>query len=132
SFRRQRRDLAKKRREMALILETGAQPDFDNRQLAFDQQLFGEINSAMHQELNWSRAGGLFEGPREMERTRLRDLGDFQLRQVAVEIFVNEFGHAAKFTLRQPAKIMLESFAGRRVMSEQMGHQRVDQRLGVN
>ena len=65
---RHRRDLAKERREMALVLEAGAQPDLDYRQFAFDQQPFGEINPAPGQELNGRRAGGLFERPREVGR----------------------------------------------------------------
>src|SRR5215470_18474007 len=82
SLRRHRRDLAKERREMALVLKAGAQPDLDYRQLAFDQQPLGEINPAPGQELNGRRAGGLFERPREVERAQLRYLGDFGQRQV--------------------------------------------------
>ena len=40
-LRRHRRDLAKKRREVTLILKAGAQPDLDYRQFALDQQPFG-------------------------------------------------------------------------------------------
>src|SRR5262249_2864007 len=132
SLRRHRRDLSKQRREVTLILKAGAQPDLDYRQFAFDQQTFGEIDPALGQELNRRRAGGLFERPREVERTQLRYLGDFGQRQIVFEVFFDEFGHAAQFMLRQPAEILLESFAGGRIMPEKMGHQRVDQRLGVN
>ena len=45
---RHRRDFAKQRGEMALILKPGAQTDFDYRQFAFNQQPSGEINPALH------------------------------------------------------------------------------------
>src|SRR5262245_30133568 len=132
SLRRHRRDLAKQRREVTLILKAGAQADLDYRQFAFNQQPFGEIDSAPGQELNRRRAGGLFERPREVERTQFRDLGDFGQRQIVFEVFFYEFGHAAQFMFRQSAEMVLESFAASRIMPEHMGHQRVDQRFGVN
>src|SRR5262249_60793427 len=88
---RHRRDLAKERREMALVLEAGAQPDLDYRQFAFDQQPFGEINPAPGQELNGRRAGGLFERRREGEGAQLRYLGDFARRQTMFEVLSNDF-----------------------------------------
>src|SRR5215468_4541962 len=132
SLRRHRRDLAKQRREVTLILKAGAQPDLDYRQFALDQQPFGEIDPALGQELNRRRAGGLFERSREVERTQFRYLGDFGQRQIVFEVFFYEFGHAAQFMFRQSAEMMLESFAAGRIMPEHMGHQRVDQRFGVN
>src|SRR5262245_5146720 len=132
SLRRHRRDLAKQRREVTLILKAGAQPDLDYRQFALDQQPFGQIDSALGQEMNRRRAGGLFEGPREVERTQLRYLGDFGQRQIVFEVFFDEFGHATQFMFRQSAEMMLESFAGGRVMPEQVRHQGVDQRFGIN
>src|SRR5215510_14517620 len=132
SLRRHCRDLAKQRREVTLILKAGAQPDLDYRQFAIDQQPFGEIDPAVGQELNRSRAGGLFERPREVERTQFSYLGDFGQRQIVFEVFFDEFGHAAQFMFRQSAEMVLESFAASRIMPEHMGHQRVDQRFGVN
>src|SRR5215510_15227390 len=111
SLRRHRRDLAKQRREVTLILKAGAQPDLDYRQFALDQQPFGQIDPALGQEMNRRRAGGLFEGPREVERTQLRYLGDFGQRQIVFEVFFDEFGHATQFMFRQSAEMMLESFA---------------------
>ena len=49
---RMRGEFAKERREMALILETGAQPDFDNRQFAGSKQLLGCFDAPLHQVLN--------------------------------------------------------------------------------
>src|SRR5215510_15924683 len=111
SLRRHRRDLAKQRREVTLILKAGAQPDLDYRQFAFDQQLFCEIDPALGQELNRRRAGGLFERPREVERAQFRYLGDFGQSQIMFEVFFYEFGHAAQFMFRQSAEMILESFA---------------------
>src|SRR5262245_13490309 len=107
---------------MALVLEAGAQPDLDYRQLAFDQQPFGEIDPAPRQKLNRRRAGGLFERPREVERTQFRYLGDFGQRQIVFEVFFYEFGHAAQFMFRQSAEMILESFHASRIMPEHMGH----------
>src|SRR5262245_61055377 len=82
--------------------------------------------------MNRRRAGGLFEGPREVERTQFRYIGDFGQRQIVFEVFFDEFGYAAQFMFRQSAEMMLESFAASRIMPEHMGHQSVDRRFGVN
>src|SRR5262249_53017405 len=66
-LRRHRGDFAEEGREMALVFESGAQSDFDNRQLVVGQQSLGEIDPALHEELNRRRACGLFERPCEME-----------------------------------------------------------------
>src|SRR5262245_50448218 len=67
-----------------------------------------------------------------MERTQFGYLGDFGQRQIVFEVFFDEFSHAAQLMFRQPAEMMLESFTGVRIMPEQMGYQRIDQRFGVN
>ena len=84
-LRRHRGNLAEEGREVALVLEAGAQPDLDYRQFAFDQQPFGQIDPALGQEMNRRRAGGLFEGPRKVERTQFRYLGDFGQRQIVLD-----------------------------------------------
>ena len=88
---------------MTLILKARAKTDFDQRQIARGEQVFGAFDSLPHQVLLRCHSRPPAKNAEEMKRAEFGDRGEFGKRHIVFQIFADKFLDAPPFVTGKPA-----------------------------
>ena len=121
----------KERRKMALIFKARAKTNFDQRQIARGEQVFGAFDSLPHQVLLRCHSRPPAKNAEEMKRAEFGDRGEFGKRHIVFQIFADKFLDAPPFITRKPAVHGFRRNGIDSVIFEQMQQQSLFERINV-
>jgi hypothetical protein len=105
---------------VALILESGAQANLDDRKISLCQQFLGAFYPLPHQILLWRDAGALSKGTSEVKLTQTRGGGNLRQAKIFFQIRIYKFLYAAKLISRQATTRRRDKLARSSVVRKQM------------